>query len=176
MHAAAATMTGSALVLLAACGFAFGPAYVTAADTLAAAARGDEAALARTVDFEALQADVSGDFREALDARFAAQGLEGPMADVAAALLEPLSDAAAAALASPEGLIAAAEEAQAPASGALGYAVAKGRPVGLSRFTLDLDDAAEPTRLVFTRAGLGWRLTGLDLPPDALGGAVPGDA
>lgn len=169
------TMTAVILVsAFVSLGVGFGPAYLAAADTAAAAAREDEAALRRNVDFVALEEDLRADFRAALDRRFGGRGLEGPMAAIAGAVLAPFSDAAAAALASPQGLIAAAREAEIEdrGLGTLGYALANGRFTGVSRFALDLGegrDGEPPARLVFAREGLRWRAVALDLPPSALG-------
>ncbi|MBU6372948.1 MAG: DUF2939 domain-containing protein [Alphaproteobacteria bacterium] len=164
----------AALAIVAA--LAFAPAYVRAAQTLAALEARDEAAIAQHVDFPALRADLEKDLSAALDAHYDDAGADDQAKALAAMIVSPFLDAIVEKIASPAGLAAAADAAlgDRPPQGfgaMLGLAVGKGGFTGLSSFEVKLGGGADkkPTVLVFARrAGLDWRLAGVDLPPDAL--------
>lgn len=170
-----------ALLLLAALAL-FAPAYVRAAQTLAALQAGDEAALAKRVDFEALRADLKGDLGVALDQHFDKAGADRRVKSLGAMIAAPFVAAIVDQFASPEGLAETARAAldaekddtgAAPAARSfgdlLGVATARGSFTSPNSFRVALGDPARPTALVFARtAGIDWRLAGLDLPPDLL--------
>ena len=129
----------------------------------AAAEAGDAAAFAAYVDFPALREDMKAELTPLLAAEAGRRG--GPAAGLfGAALAGPVIDA----LVSPEGLSAAfvagaAASAAAPPARAL--QVGEDPFVtrrGLSEFLLSPRDRPG-TGLVFTRRGLAWRLSGIEL-------------
>lgn len=165
------------IALIVAVVVAFAPAYVRAAQTLDAMQRADEAALAQRVDFPALRADVEKDLSAALDAHYAAAGADGTVSSLAAIIVKPFLEAVISEIVSPAGLAKIVkttldrDEAPKPFGDLVGVALSKGGFAGVSTFRIALDDddpKTEPTRLVFARYGLDWKLAGLDFPPGAL--------
>lgn len=165
-----------ALGVVVAVTLAIAPAYVRAAQTLAALEARDETAIAGHVDFPALRADLEKDLSVALDDHYDAAGANADVKALASMIVSPFLNAVVDKIASPEGLAAAADAAlgeRAPQGfGAmLGVVAAHGGFAGPSAFRVALGGGGDkaPTVLVFTRhAGLDWRLAGIDLPPEAL--------
>jgi hypothetical protein len=165
-----------ALALLA----AFAPAYLRAAQTLEALQAGDERAIAERVDFTALRADLKADLAAALDDHYDGAGADEPVKALASMIVAPFVNAIVDRFATPEGLAetaAAAIEAQArdgpdaaPRSfpDLLWAAIARGSFAAPGTFRVALGPSDRATVLTFGRAGLDWRLVGIDLPADLM--------
>lgn len=136
-----------------------------------AAQAGDADALARHIDFPALQKSVASEARATLTER--ARGEDDPLAALGETLAANLSDTVAGALITPETL--RATFAAAPPEGSakprnrhsIGMRAQQAHIVydDIDRFHLAADDGSGG-QLRFTRFGLGWKLTGVRLPAD----------
>jgi hypothetical protein len=158
-----------------AAGWWFGSPWWTLREMRAAAAAHDERALSAHVDYPALRASVKQQVMAAYGngAVSEARGLGSLGAALARALAGPVIDT----LVTPDGVRAMfeVEEARktpsAAASAAGGGPVLpalKDRPVierdGLDQFRVHGRDSGSAT-MIFRRAGLGWKLSGVALPP-----------
>ncbi|NDC58569.1 MAG: DUF2939 domain-containing protein [Alphaproteobacteria bacterium] len=162
------------LVVVLALAAAFAPAYLRAAQTLAALQDGDEAAIASHVDIAALRADLKRDVARALDAHYDESGADAAAKSIAAMIVAPFAGAIIDQFASPEALArvtrAALEgEPRRDFPGLVAFAAARGAFASWDAFRVRLDDGENATVLQFGRRnGLDWRLVGVDLPADAL--------
>jgi hypothetical protein len=162
---------------------AFAPAYVRAAQTLAALQAGDETEIARRVDFEALRADLKGDLGAALDAHYDNAGADARVKSLASMIVAPFVGAIVDRFASPEGLADVARTAIAARNDAndgknaqpktfqelLSLSAARGGFASPNIFNVSLGREDRRTVLAFGRTGvLDWRLVGIDLPADLL--------
>jgi hypothetical protein len=164
------------IVALAALWYVASPWY-TLREMKAAARAGDSDAFASYVDFPALRKDLKAELRTRLRARSRSEG--GGLAGLALALGSALADPVIDGLVSPGGVraafIARREEAEAAGAPAARSALRlPDRPEvhrrGLSEFVVTGKGEAR-SGLVFVRHGLGWKLSGVDLPPEQ---GVPG--
>jgi hypothetical protein len=142
--------------------YVYSPAW-TVSRMVAAAKSGDAEALAARVDFPALKADLKAD----LSARLAAEakGDNSPTARIGVAIARSMMDQVIEAFASPGGMratFAALDDSDAP-PGSKTAGKPKIERQGFSRFRLSRGSSS--SGLVFERRGLGWKLTGIDLPP-----------
>jgi DUF2939 family protein len=156
------------VLLLLAFGFAwhvFSPAW-TVYRMVSAAKSGDAGTLAAHVDFPALRADLRADLSARLAAASQADG--GATGRMGTAIAGSMVGAVIENFVSPGGLrmtFAALDE-HAPPDANAGKAPGKPRIERLSfdRFRLSREDGAGLSFL-FERHGLGWKLSGVDLPP-----------
>lgn len=163
---------------LAAAGWLYASPFWTLKAMRDAAEARDAEALAAYVDFPALRADLKSDLSAAMMAEMArARATEDMSARPDAlglAMLDPLIEG----MVSPAGLqmmFAGNPAAASPATPApLREVSASGEVTvtrnGLSEFRVS-GKGDDPAALVFRRDGLGWRLVGIDLPPQALASA-----
>jgi hypothetical protein len=162
------------LVVALALAAAIAPAYLRAAQMLSALQSGDEAAIAKLVDIEALRADLKSDVSRAVDDHYDESGVGASTKSIAAMIVAPFAGAIIDQFATPEALASvtrAALEGQPRRdfSGLLAFAAARGSFPALDAFRIRLDDGENATVLQFGRRnGLDWRLVGVDLPADAL--------
>jgi hypothetical protein len=163
-----------ALLVLAAIAWYFASPLYTLDRMRAAAEAGDSAALAAYVDFPALREDVKTDLTARLmqDAQKEQGGL-GPLgALLGAAVIGPVVEG----LVSPAGLRAAFAARKGrggeTSSQPRGPVQVAEKPVikrrGLSEFLVASEEEPD-SGLVFVRHGLGWRLSGIDLPQGRAG-------
>ena len=157
-----------ALLLLGASWFYFSPMWALRGMRDAAQAR-DSAKLSGYVDYEALRTDLKSDFRRLMMEEVQKQpenGFGALGAAVAMALIDPMVDA----MVSPEGVEAMfnqqkQEEAK---SGKPSLAAAgPGEDPVIDRVSLDEFKASGRDgkgAMIFRRHGLGWKLSGVDLP------------
>jgi hypothetical protein len=132
----------------------------------AAAEAGDSAALSGYVDFPALREDLKGDLSRKLteESRKQPGGMGALGAALGAAMVGPVVDG----FVSPAGLRAAfaARKTGAQGTGRGPVQVAE-KPLikrrGLSQFLVASKEDPN-SGLVFTRHGLGWKLSGIDMP------------
>jgi hypothetical protein len=132
---------------------------------VAAAKSNDADALASYVDFPALKADLRTDLTARLTAE--AKGDNSPTARMGIAIARSMMDQVIDAFASPGGIratFAVLDNSDAPPGGK-----ALGKPKierqGFNRFRLSRDNS-NGSGFVFERRGFGWKLTGVDLPPN----------
>lgn len=163
---------------LAAAGWLYASPFWTLKAMRDAAEARDAEALAAYVDFPALRADLKSDLSAAMMAEMArARATEDMSARPDAlglAMLDPLIEG----MVSPAGLQMMFAGNPAAASSAtpapLREVSASGEVTvtrnGLSEFRVS-GKGDDPAALVFRRDGLGWRLVGIDLPPQALASA-----
>lgn len=177
------------LLVLAAGGWYFASPWWTLRQMQAAADANDGERLAAYIDFPMLRDDLRGDLSAQMQTEARARGgaFGGLAASFGQMLINPLVDN----LVTPSGVRAlflarrqeaenddapppAEAEAEASAGGLRGVRVGDApviRRRGLSEFVVSSPNRAGG--LVFTRHGLGWRLSGIDLPP-AGAAASPG--
>lgn len=159
----------AAILLLAlAAGWYVGSPWYTVREMRAAARSGDADAFDSHVDFPALRADVKAQLGARIQDHVHGGGLGASLGALGAALIGPLVDTAV----SPEGVRAAFDaRSESAAEGGTSAGVVKLpkdpaiRRLGLSEFLL-VSKAHPESGLVFTRDGLGWKLSGVRLPPE----------
>jgi Protein of unknown function (DUF2939) len=135
-----------------------------------AAVAKDDKALSSYVDFEALRGDVKAKAKAKLDqeAKKEGGGLGGLGALLGSAMVGPMVDA----VVSPQGIAAILTgEAKIGSGGPAGSAKEPSDAVeiereGFSTFRVHKSGAAKSGTMVFTRSGLSWKLSGMDLPAD----------
>ena len=137
----------------------------------AAAEAGDAAAFADYVDFPALRDDMKAELRAQLVAEARARG--GAAAAAGAAFAAAFAGPAIDAFVTPEGVraafVAGAAHRAAGSPGAAAFDLGDDPDVtrrGVNEFLLHRADRPD-TGLVFTRHGLGWKLSGIELAPSA---------
>lgn len=155
------------LVVVVAAGAFFASPYVTVRKTRRVAERGDAEALARYVDFPAVEASVESALTAMLMQEMGAadQTLSEFEAAIVGAFVRPVVDT----LVSPAGLSAllngmAPEFDDAPPVVVGDRALLTMRFEGLSRFVVTLSDqvdAPQTISLIFQRRGLGWRMAAI---------------
>lgn len=163
------------LVVAAAAAWYFASPWYTLRQMKAAAQAGDSETFATYVDFPALREDLKAEMRAKMVAAIGKDrsGLGALGTAIGTAMIGPAVDAAV----SPAGLRAAFTatagdgklEPEPDRANPQGAVRVPNRPVlhrrGFSQFLLASRE--EPgVGLVFTRHGLGWKLSGVDLPPD----------
>jgi hypothetical protein len=160
-----------------AAGWYFGSPWYTLHEMRAAARAQDDARFASYVDFPALRRDLKGKLKERMVAEARRRsGLGALGLAFGAALVGPLVDRTV----SPDGIRAAfiARRGQARPAGAPeapgGSLLLPERPIvrrlAFSEFLVASRERPD-SGLVFTRHGLGWKLSGVELPPDRGPGA-----
>jgi hypothetical protein len=137
-----------------------------------AAQNGRAEKLSQYVDYPAVREDLKGEFRRTMMAEMAKEqdngfGMLGSA--FALALINPMIDA----MVTPEGVEAMFDQAkrqQAPARGPQ-MPEASSNPIvdrdGFDQFAVRDKDPTKGS-LVFKRYGLGWKLSGFDMPPNSL--------
>jgi DUF2939 family protein len=157
------------VVALAALWYLASPWY-TLREMKAAAQAGDSDAFASYVDFPALREDLKAEFMAKLiaEARKDHSGMSGVELALGPALVNPLIDS----LVSPAGVRAAFVARREETAGAPPARAALRLPDrpevhrrGLSEFVVT-GKGDSRSGLVFVRHGLGWKLSGVDLPPE----------
>jgi hypothetical protein len=145
--------------------------WYTLREMKAAAQAGDSDAFAAYVDFPALRKDLKAELRARLLARSRSEG--GGLGGLALALGSALADPVIDGLVSPGGVRAAfvaRREETAGAPPARSALRLPDRPEvhrrGLSEFVVTAKGGDSRSGLVFVRHGLGWKLSGVDLPPE----------
>jgi hypothetical protein len=170
------TIAAIAMAVIAAAGWYFGSPPYTLSRMKSAAEAGNSDALAGYVDFPALREDLKAELmaKMAAEARKDTSGFGGLGLAFGSAMIGPLVDG----FVSPAGLRAAfiAKRNDAAKPKPAGPVQVADKPVikrrGLSEFLLASEE--EPNSgLVFTRHGLGWKLSGVDMPPAAASGGQP---
>jgi hypothetical protein len=172
-------VAGAALLLLVAAAAAAGGWYAlspgwTVKAMVEAARTGDEARFSRYVDYPALRADMKAELADTLQAQ--AKRDPSPQAKlglaVGMALMGPMVDRMVSPAAMKTAFAKLAETAPSTAGGPKGEkSINKGNKPempeihrdGLNRFLVSARDKPD-SGLVFERRGLGWKLTGIDLP------------
>ena len=132
-----------------------------------AAKAGDADALSAKIDFPALKKDLTADLNVRLNEE--ASRDKSPAAQMGLAIARSMMPGVVDAFVSPGGIKAAfvMMDENAPAPKAQPGARQPGKPrierMGLNRFRLEREGTAG-SGFVFERSGLGWKLTGVDLP------------
>lgn len=137
-----------------------------------AATRGDADALSGYVDYPAVREDLKGEFRRAMFAEMQANqdnGFAAIGSAFALALIDPMIEA----IVTPEGvegMFDRKKRAEVP-NGRAQLPDAASDPIidrdGFDHFIVRDSDPAKGS-MVFKRSGIGWRLSGFDMPPNAL--------
>lgn len=159
-------IAAAALLVALAGGWYFAsPAYTLSRMKAAAEAR-DDVALARNVDFPALRESLKAGMTQAILAEEDNEGGFGKLGSgIAMAMMSPMIDN----MVSPAGLKAMLAR-RAPAESGGKGAKAEAEEVEIDRVGLSefrLGAKGREGAMIFTRHGLGWKLSGVDLPRDA---------
>ncbi len=170
---------GLALVVTAGAGWWFGAPLYTLNAMQTALEQRDASKLSQFVDYPALREDLRGDIRDTFEDRFGGSdtGILGGAGLLAMAMVDPVVDQ----MISPEGMAAMMGLAGSDAAAVGGIAITTttaegsgsvddGVSFSIERQGLDTlrvrPDGHEATfALVFSRRGLGWKLTGIDVGP-----------
>jgi hypothetical protein len=131
-----------------------------------AAKANDAATLSSHVDFAALKADLKADLSTRLEAE--AKGNNDPTAQMGAAIARSMIDGIANSFASPDGIratFAVLDDADMPPEAKQQNGKMKIERTGLNSFRV-AREKIPGSGFVFERRGLGWKLTGVDLPPN----------
>jgi hypothetical protein len=134
---------------------------------VAAAKTNDSDGLSAKIDFPALKKDLKADLNTRLNDEAARD--KSPAAQMGLAIARSMMDGVVDAFVSPAGIKAAfvMMDQDAPPAKAPPGAKQPGKPrierMGLNRFRLEREGTAG-SGFVFERRGLGWKLTGVDLP------------
>lgn len=151
-------------------GWAFGSPWWTLHRLRAAAQARDAAAVSAFVDFPALREDLNADMTVAMAARAREAG-DDPMQALGMGLGMMMAGSLIERFVSPAGveMLLAGESTEVFDPKAIeDLEIVRD---GLSRFRLRSASDPGKAAVVFTRRGLGWAITGVDLPPGALAGA-----